>query len=233
MLRVALVVGFLVLSAGLILAAFLGPSDGLSSSLLINLGTEVFGILVTVAVVEWLFERRRLQDRARQLAWSTLHAMERAVWVWQGGPRRLGTEELLGLIGAISPDDPMPPSTQALLTNLGARAKEVLQRDAGTLRSLPGLREALDDLTSLNSIREGGSPVSLRMVSEVLESSALGLARVLGQPTERMSAGLIRYRDSSLEAQEERYNDSEGHPLPGRSRGLEETDEPGEEPRRA
>lgn len=44
-----------------------------NGTLFVNLGTEIFGILITVALVEWLFERRRLQDRGRELAWSVLH----------------------------------------------------------------------------------------------------------------------------------------------------------------
>ncbi|RMH20294.1 MAG: hypothetical protein D6701_03975, partial [Gemmatimonadetes bacterium] len=81
MIRWLVATAFLVASAGTILAAFMvGPETG-SGTLLVNLGTEIFGILITVAVVEWLFERRRLQDRAREQAWNVLHGLERAVWV--------------------------------------------------------------------------------------------------------------------------------------------------------
>jgi hypothetical protein len=52
--------------------------------------------------------------------------------------------------------------------------------------------------------------VSVRMVAEILESSATRLARVLGQPTQRLPAGLIRYRDPGVEAQRQRYFDHGG-----------------------
>ena len=52
----------------------------------------IIGIVITVAVVEWFFERRRLQTRGRQLAWDALHAVEHAVWVWQGGPREVESD---------------------------------------------------------------------------------------------------------------------------------------------
>ncbi len=207
MLRITIAVLFLVVSAGLIWIAFLGDPSALSASLLVNLGTEVFGILVTVAVVEWIFERRRLQDRARELAWNTLHLIERGIWVWQGGPRRLGTEELLGLVSAVAPDDELTPYTRSLLVNLGIQCKDALHKEAPAVRSLPGLAEAFQELTSLSTIQDGGSSVSMNMVVDVLDSGLKGVARILGQPTGKMPARLIRYRDASAVAQERRYFD--------------------------
>lgn len=208
-------------------AFLIGPNTG-TGTLLVNMGTEVFGILITVAVVEWFFERRRLQDRARERAWSTLHALERAVWVWQGGPRRLGTEELLGLIAGVRANNPVAASTRTLMVNLGTQCRDILDRESQALRSLPGLAPALEDLGSLRSLSDGDSTVSLRMIAEILESAATSLALVLGLSTQRIPAGLIRYRDASEEAQDERSSDIQPRHTNGPSRGgspsLEEGD---------
>lgn len=207
MLRWIVATTFLVVSVTMIWTAFvIGPNTGMGT-LLVNMGTEVFGILITVAVVEWFFERRRLQDRARERAWSTLHALERAVWIWQGGPRRLGTEELLGLISGIRENHPIAAASRTLMVNLGTQCRDILDREAQALRSLPGLTPALEDLGSLRSLRDGDSSVSIRMVAEILESAATSLALVLGQSTQRIPAGLIRYRDASESAQMERSSD--------------------------
>ena len=208
MVRILVVSGFFLVSVAVTAGAFWVGVNTPMGTTLVNLGTEIFGILITLAVVDWLLERRRLQDRARELAWSVLHGIERAVWLWQGGPRRLETDELLGLISGIAADDSLQPFTRTLLVSLGTQSREALHREQSAVKTLQGLEGALEELSSLHTLSDGSdSAVSIRMVSEVLDSAALGLARVLGQPTQRMPAGLVRQRDSSLEAQEERYFD--------------------------
>lgn len=206
MTRALVVIAFFLLSVAIIVYAFDAGVTTETGTLLVNLGTEVFGILITLAVVDWLLERRRLQDRAREMAWSTLHAVERAVWLWQGGPRRLETDELLSLIAGIEADHPLLPSTRTLLVSLGVESGEALKREAGAVKTLPGLEDALEDLTSLQTLGERDSAVSIRMVAEVLESTATRLARILGQPTQRLPSGLIRDRDPRAEAQERRLD---------------------------
>lgn len=203
--------GFLVVAVVMVVWAYAVGVNTPTGTLLVNLGTEIFGILITLAVVDWLLERRRLQDRARQLAWQMLHDLERAVWLWQGGPRRLETDELLGLIAGVESDHRVHPYTRTELVNLGTRSREVQNRERRAVGALPGLGEALNDLTSLGSLGEGDSAVSIRMVSEVLQSSGRRLAEILGQPSQRMPSGLLRARDPSLEAQEERFRKERLH----------------------
>ncbi len=200
----------------------LGPTTPLGG-LFTNLGTEVFGILVTVAVVEWLFERRRLQDKARELAWSVLHSLERAVWIWQGGPQRIETDELLGIIAGIRTTDPISRFTTVLLVNLGTQCREALDKDPQSVSSLSGLKVSLEDLSSLRTLRDGDSAVSVRMVSEILEAGTTGLARLLGKSTQRLPSGLIRGRDASEEAQQERHFDLGAAPPPAQDRPAEIT----------
>ena len=97
--RIIVPAAFLVVAGLVIWSAFLVSNGTTTQSLLVNLGTEIVGIVITVAVVEWFFERRRNHERARQLAWSALHAAEHGIWVWQGGPREVETDQLLGMLG--------------------------------------------------------------------------------------------------------------------------------------
>jgi hypothetical protein len=204
--RNAIAIGFLLLSIGSVASSFWVGANTPAGNVLINLGTEIFGILVTLAVVDIFLERRRLQERGRELAWAALHGIERVVWVWQGGPRRLGTDELLGLISSINPNESLQPFTRSLLVALGNRGREILDIESSAARTVPGLDQAAADLSSLRALGERGSAVTLRMVIEVLEGATVELARILGQPTQKMPAGLVRHRDASPEGKAGRYN---------------------------
>jgi len=203
--RLIIPAGFLAVATVIIWSAFLVVDGSPRQSLLINLGTEIIGIVITVAVVEWFFERRRNLERARQLAWSALHAVEHGIWVWQGGPREVESDQLIGMLKAVGPEDPLPDFTQNLLLGIGTRAKHLLHNELPALESMPGLLNAFEELSRLNAIREGGKVTPPRKVADILELGVSGLARVLGQPTEAMPARLIRYVDPAEEAQEMRY----------------------------
>lgn len=205
--RLAFAALLLVVTAILILIAYQLQSQTRAYDLILNLAIEVFGILITLAVVDWMLEWRRRQERARDLAWAMLHSVERACWVWQGGPRRIDSAELLGLIKGIDSEDEIEPFTRSLLVAIGSRAREALNREATAIRTLSGLGAALKEFTSLNSLAERSSSVSVRLVAEVLEFGVVGLARILGLPTEPMPSSFVRGRDSSTEAQKQRYYD--------------------------
>lgn len=204
--RITVTAAFLIIAGLVIWSAFSFVAEGSTTeSLLINLGTEIMGIVITVAVVEWFFERRRAVERGRQVAWSALHGVEHAVWVWQGGPREVDTDQVLGILKAVEADDPLPDFTQNLLLSLGTRAKHALHNDQSALESMPGLMTAFEELARLNAIREGGRIFSARKVADILEAGVVHVARVLGQPTDPMPARLIRYVDAGEAAQEVRY----------------------------
>ena len=57
------------------------------------------------------------------------------------------------------------------------------------------------------------------MVSEVLEAATTGLGQVLHLSTQPIPAALIRYRDSTERAQEERYYAGKGWTPKAESRG--------------
>lgn len=205
MLRALVTAGFLVVAALVLWASFLLGVDTSAGTLFINLGTEIVGIVITVAVVEWFFERRRLQNRGRQLAGNALHAVEHAVWVWQGGPRQMETDEVRGILHAVDDEDPVADFTEGLLLNIGTRARRLLSNDPEAVSAVPGFMNGLEHLARLSAIRDGNDRMQARKVADILDEGTADLAKALGKPTERHLASLIRFRDPSLSSQERRH----------------------------
>ena len=205
MLRTVITAGFLLLAVVVLWLAFVVGTDTSYGTLFINLGTEIIGIVITVAVVEWFLERRRLHNRGRQLAWDALHAAETAVWVWQGGPLEMETDEILGVLNAVHEGDPLPDFTEGLFLNLGTRSRRLLNNDPNAVAALPGFMDGLEHLARLSAIRDGKRSMPPRKVADIVEEGVVALAKALDQPTERHLASLIRYRDPSLASQERRH----------------------------
>lgn len=205
MLRALVTGGFLVLAVGILSISFLFGVDTSMGTLLINLGTEIIGIVMTVAIVEWFFERRRLQNRGRQLAWDSLHALEHAVWVWQGGPREMDTDEVLGVLNAVGSNDAIPDFTEGLFLNIGTRSRRLLNNDPQAVQAMPGFMDGLEHLARLSAMRDGKDPMPARKVADILDQGTSSLAKALGKPTEMHLSSLIRFRDPSLESQERRH----------------------------
>jgi hypothetical protein len=203
--RLVLAITLVVVAGVLVLAAFLLEGGGRGSELLMGLATEVFGIIVTLAIVDWMLERRRRQERARDLAWATLHFVERAVWVWQGGPRRVSTDELLGIVQGIDASDELQPFARSLLAAVGTRSLEILDREEASLETVAGLADALRELSSLHSLANARASISIALVTEVLQYGIQRLARVLGLSSQPMPSALIGQRSAAADAQEERY----------------------------
>jgi hypothetical protein len=205
MVRVVVITGFLVVAGVILWIPFLIGPETPTGTLLINLGSEFVGIILTIAVVEWFFERRRLQNRGKQLAWDALHAVEHAVWVWQGGPREMDTDEVRGILNAVGDSDPLPDFTEGLLLNIGTRARRLLNNDPEAVSAVPGFMNGLEQLARLSSIRDGKTAMPPRKVSDILDEGTAELAKALGKPTEKHLASLIRFRDPSVENQERRH----------------------------
>lgn len=133
MLRALVTTGFLLVAVLVLWAAFLVGTETSWGNLYINLGTEIVGIVMTVAVVEWFFERRRLQNRGKQLAWDALHNVQNAVWVWQGGPREMETDDMLGILKAASDDDPLPDILEEATVELARALGQPAERHLASL----------------------------------------------------------------------------------------------------
>ncbi|MEX2472350.1 MAG: hypothetical protein WEA34_09240 [Gemmatimonadota bacterium] len=217
MLRALVTGGFLVIAVLVIWLAFVVGPETSTGNLFTNLGTEIIGIVITVAFVEWLFERRRLQTRGRQLAWDALHTVEHAVWIWQGGPRQMDTDEILGILDSVGDDDPLPDFTEGMFLGIGTRSRRLLDNDPQAVSAIPGFMNGLEQLARLSAIRDGKASMPARKIADILEDGTRELARALGRPTERHLASLIRYRDPSEQSQERRHSGGRaGSPLAGR-----------------
>jgi hypothetical protein len=217
MIRALVTAGFLLIAALVMLSPFLMPGvevESQTGTLLINLGTELVGIVMTVAVVEWFFERRRLQTRGKQLAWDALHAVEHAVWVWQGGPREMDTDEVRALLNAVGKEDPLPDFTEGLFLNIGTRSRRLLNNDPEAVSAVPGFMNGLEHLARLSAIRDGTHPMAPRKVADIVDEGTSDLAKALGKPTERHLASLIRFRDPSVGSQERRHFGGAGQFVP-------------------
>jgi len=205
MLRLLVTGGFLAVAGLVLWGALLAGVDTSAGTLLANLGSELVGIVITVAVVEWFFERRRLQARGKQLAWDALHAVEHAVWVWQGGPRQMDTDEVLGLLEAVGQQDPLPDFTEGLFLQIGTRSRRLLDNDPQAVAAVPGFMNGLEQLARLSAIRDGSSSMPPRKAADILIEGTRDLAKALGKPTDRLLARLIRYRDPTEASQERRH----------------------------
>jgi hypothetical protein len=223
-LRALVTGGFLLVAAVILSISFLFGPETATGNLLINLGTEIIGIVMTVAIVEWFFERRRIQNRGRQLARDALHEIGHAVWVWQGGPRGMDTDEVLGILDAVAPKDPLPDFTEGLMLGIGSRSRRLLNDDQAPIVAVPGLMNGLEHLARLASIRDGGDPMPPRKVADILEEGTRALAGAVGKPTDRHLPSLIRYRNPAVERQERRHFGVTGRfaPLEGGSGGWDE-----------
>lgn len=206
MFRVILAAVFLLASSGLIWIDLSGRAGATFGEVLGDLGTEMFGILVTIALVDWVLERRRKQDRAREVAWNVLAEVQHAVWVWQGGARQQSPGDLLGLISGIKEADEMEPFTEGLFLSVAFHAQSTLQTESAALKSLSGLLDVFKEIEQLSSIENLKPQAKVRVSVEVLSEAVGGLAKALRQPTEWMPSGLIWHVDPAKEAQEKRYN---------------------------
>lgn len=202
--RLAVAFGFVAIGAAVVFAPrFLGW-EWSAGSVLVDLGSELLGLALTVSILDWFFEQRRLRADGRRLAWEVFHDVERAVWVWQGGPFRLETDELLGLLNGVADEDEFARCTERMLLGLGIRSRELLKGERQAVSTVPGLGVALAELGSLARIGEGRKP-SVRAVRGALTAAAKELAEILDLSAPHMPARLIRDRDTDLESQETRY----------------------------
>lgn len=205
MLRGMVTGGFLILATAVLWVSFIVGVNTPTGTLLVNLGTEIVGIVMTVAVVEWFFERRRVRNDARQLAWDSFHAIQHAVWVWQGGPREADADELRGLLDAVTNEDPVPDFTEGLLLSVGTRCRRLLDHASSALDSNPGLLKGIEHLSRLSSLRDGTRARAPQEIAAILDEATVAIARALGRPTERHLPSLIWHRDPSVAMQERRH----------------------------
>jgi hypothetical protein len=179
MLRGLIALIFLVVAAAIVALAFQTPAGSPWSGLWLNLGTEIVGIVLTVAIVEWLFERRRHAEDARRVAWDVLHETDHAIWVWQGGRREFDLGELLVTLRDVGSADPIPSFTQNLLMRIGSRSENTLRNRPEVGRANRRLAEALKTLSGLSRIRDDGRILPAKEVAACLGTAVGQLMKAL------------------------------------------------------
>lgn len=178
-------------------------------SMLGNLGAEILGLALTVAIIDWMLERKRLNEQAAHLAWRMLHDVDHAFWVWQGGRREFHLDELMALLEIASKDDPLPKFTEELFINLGIRSSDNLRLQPRLMAHDRRLKAALKSLAGLAQIREARTIVNSSYIIDGLRAAVTNLAEMTGQmPHQGEFAAARSFRDPSIEAQTRRYKGS-------------------------
>lgn len=209
--RLVLAVGCTVLAVAMILTGVLLSSDKQSEiiGMLGNIGAEVLGLAFTVAIIDWLLERKRLNEQAQHLAWRMLHDVDHAFWVWQGGRREFHLDELMALLEIAGKDDPLPKFTEELFINLGIRSSDNLRLQPRLMGHDRRLKAALKSLAGLAQIREARTIVNSSYIIDGLRAAVTNLAEMTGQtPHQGEFAAARSFRDPSIEAQTRRYKGS-------------------------
>src|SRR6478735_2986631 len=93
------------------IAKIINTKIGLSD-VLINLGSELIGIVITILFIEYLFELKEDNEEITKIAWEILHELDYAIWVWQGGEKRFNFDELNNIALQIRPTDPIASCTK-------------------------------------------------------------------------------------------------------------------------
>lgn len=188
----------------LLLVSFLELPPNVSG-LTLNLGTELIGIVITVAIIEVLIARGKHHEECRRMAWNVLNEVDHCVWVWKGGAREFDIAELCQLLKDVKATDPIAQSTERLLFNIGSRASNTLRTRDGLMKVSPELKQAMAALDRLCGMRnEEGPPAPAILAASLLEA-ADQLAKVVGLDITHDEPGHSakpEYRNSSIEHQE-------------------------------
>lgn len=210
-LRVVLAGTCTIIAGLMIAAAIYFAEDRIDAVLgsLVDIGAGILGLAFTVAIIDWLLERKRLREQVQQLAWRMLHDLDHAFWVWQGGRREFHLDELMALLEMADKDDPLPRYTEELFINLGIRASDNLRLQPRLMMHDRRLKAALKSLSGLAQIREAKNIVNSSYIIGGLRSAVTNLAEITGQlPHKGEFAAARSFRDPSLEAQLRRYRGS-------------------------
>lgn len=181
--KVRFIIGaaFLVLAITMIWVALRSDYGMGFEDLLLNAGTEIAGIVVTVGLVDLLLERQRHQEERRAIAWRALHELDHAVWVWQGGTRELDVTELVALINNINESDPLPDFTQNLLMRLGSKSEATLRVSAEVIGKRSAVRDGLEATKRLASMRDSDSVLPHEIIAQCLRQGTEAFAEAVGQ----------------------------------------------------
>jgi len=175
-------------------------------ALFLNMGSEILGIVVTVAFIDLYFAwRRRLRD-ARGLAWRVLYELDHTVWVWQGGYPTFNFDELCAIAKGIDSEDTLAPCTAEALVRLGNMADSSLSIEKKLAGTIPHLEQGLEVLRELTRFRAVNpeqplNPQQVLQVKNILLEAIEHLGEAIGQRVTHPQAYNIQ-RNRTAEAQE-------------------------------
>ena len=206
MLRIWMAIGIGIAALSMVIGGLAANDFSSWPDTLGNLGAELIGIALTVAIVDWLIERKRLREQSQQFAWRLLHDMDHALWVWQGGRREFHLDEMVSLLRLAQSSDPFPATTQDLFINLGVRASDMIRLHTRLMTFDKRLKKACSALGSLSQLRESRGSLDTAYVIDAVRQGVSQLAAVTGQTVHEGEFGVARaFRDPTLRAQEQRY----------------------------
>lgn len=153
--RLLIIIFFLISSLFTLLFVYLGNVSQITAGILANLGTGFIGTALTVLVVDWLYERRSLDEQCRNIALSILLEFDHVIWVWQGGSRSFNVNQMYTLLKNSEKSDLLPYFTQNLFMRLGSKCATHLNLNGKDISRQKDLFDALEKLSSLEIIRDG------------------------------------------------------------------------------
>ena len=190
----------------ILLSVFFSESLGKWADVFGGLGTEGTGIALTVIIVDWLLERKRMREEVVRLAWRLMHEIDNCVYMWQGGRREFHLDEMAALLQMVESRDKVAPTTEIVLVQLGVKASDAVRLQSKLLRFDKRLAGSLRPLTGLAQLKELGSIASAEYVRDSLTQALHGLATISGQGIEMTQSNVARQlRDASGAAQKKRY----------------------------
>lgn len=167
---------FLIAAAISLYLVYFGKLSQETAGILANLGTGFIGTVLTVLIVDWMYERRASQEQCRNTALTVLLELDHAIWVWQGDSRGFNADELYTRITCAEENDPIPHYTQNLFMRLGSRCVSHLNLKSQDLNLEPALAAALRQLAKLERIRDFSRDFDFRAFKDILASAVPLLA---------------------------------------------------------
>jgi hypothetical protein len=182
-------------------------ADLTGADFLLNLATEIVGIVITVLIIDWLIERKNNAEKALKISWDVLHEIDHAIWVWQGGGREFDVYEMKNLINKIDKEDPLPRFMQNLLLRIGSASSNTLRKSGDIVSRNKKLEKGLNELKKLSEMRDNSDAMPKDSIREILnEGTDLLLQAVNYSISKNELNGQESYvKDSSIEQQEWRH----------------------------
>ncbi|NOZ47041.1 MAG: hypothetical protein GXO79_09700 [Chlorobi bacterium] len=201
-LRLIISIVFLLLSFFLIRYSFHADENLTLSDIYMNLGSEIIGIVLTVVIVDWLFERKRTKEETRKIALSGLNKINYAVWVWQGCPRDANINTVYYFLSITNNEDLLTVFTQNIMIQLAHSSEETLTLNNESVNSNKFLKNALVELSTLSKIRETDDILPPVVIAQKLQNATLSFMKVLQIPfTKKTDKEIDEIRDTSFEKQ--------------------------------